>query len=92
MPRTPLKAARGYEFVKKGKGVMLRRKGSTGVGTTFSCTCQDGTGGCRVDINGDEASCMNNGCSGTCRWSVNLPGLSGMTVTMRAIRKPRRDE
>jgi hypothetical protein len=92
MGKRPLKAGRGYEFVKKGRnGIMLRRAGGGpgAVGTTFTCEC-DLTGGCKVIITGSEASCLNSGCSGACGWIVNVPGLIGFRVRAVAARKPNR--
>jgi hypothetical protein len=67
---------------------MLRRKGATGTtGTTFTCGCSS-SGGCRVEIDGGEASCMESGCSGTCKWSVNVPGLVGMKITATVLKAP----
>lgn len=81
-----LRAARGYTFVKRGRGVMLRKAGGTGPGVTFTCSCSL-SGGCRVEIDGSEASCLENGCSGSCKWSVNVPGLSGMRLVAAVVRR-----
>jgi len=90
MAKNALKAGRGYEFVKRGKGVLLRRKGAGagGAGVNFQCAC-DLSGGCRVEIDGSEASCLENGCSGKCGWSVVIPGLSGVKLIARAVKPTR---
>jgi hypothetical protein len=85
-PKTnTLKCARGYKFVRKGRGVMLRKATGGGGGVTFTCGCSL-SGGCRVEIDGGEASCMENGCTGSCKWSVNVPGLSGMRLMAAVVR------
>jgi hypothetical protein len=82
MARGVLKAGRGYEFVKRGRsGVTLRKKNSTGTtGVTFNCSCEGGSGGCKVVIQGQDASCFESGCSDTCSWVVKVPGLVGARV------------
>jgi hypothetical protein len=36
-----------------------------------------------VDIDGTSASCENDGCSGTCSWSIHIPGLQGVHILTR---------
>ena len=84
MAKLRLKAARDYEFVKKGRGsaVLQRKNDGGGASATFSCTCHVGAGTpgtCKVVIepDGSSISCEKDTCGGECKWSVNLPGLSG---------------
>ncbi|HEX7085756.1 MAG TPA: hypothetical protein VF198_05295 [Vicinamibacterales bacterium] len=83
-----LKAARGYEFVKRGTRVMLRHKatGSTGMSLTCGCQVEGGSGGkgCKIVIDGDEASCLSDGCK-QCSWEIKIPGLVAARVFARPI-------
>lgn len=86
-----IRAARGYEFVKRGNKVMLRQKatGSTGISLTCGCQVEGGTGAaknCKIVIQGDEASCLSDGCK-TCSWEIKVPGLAGARVFARPVRR-----
>ena len=81
--RIPLKAGRGYELVRKGRKSVTLRRISTGVGVDFTCGCI-GTGGCKVLIESDVATCQEDGCNDTCAWTVKVPGLVGAKVFVRA--------
>jgi hypothetical protein len=76
MAKHVLHAAEGHTFHKTGTHTIALMKGNGATGTTFTCGCS-ATGGCRVDMDGTTASCENDGCSGDCKWSIHLPGLSG---------------
>lgn len=80
-----LRCARGYTFKKVGRNrVALMRRGLKI--TTFTCECST-SGGCRVEMDGQTASCLERGCTGRCGWVVNVPGivggLSGMSLARR---------
>jgi hypothetical protein len=70
-----LKAGRGYQFKQTATGVALMR--GNGVTANFTCECS-GSGGCKVEIVGGTADCMESGCSGSCGWIVNVPGIAGV--------------
>jgi len=82
-----VRAARGYEFVKRGNRVMLRHKATGGTGMSLTCACH-GTGGgrtgCKITIDGDEAYCLSDGCS-RCLWEIKIPGLLGARVFAQAV-------
>lgn len=70
-----LRAAKGYKFKKVGRSSIALMRG--GVKTaTFTCEC-NASGGCRVEMDGPSAMCLENGCTGSCGWVVNLPGIYG---------------
>jgi hypothetical protein len=78
-----LKADKGYEFKVEGNGIALMKAGTKT--TTFTCECSSGTGGCRVEMNGQTAECLEGGCSGTCGWVVNVPGIFGLPAMRLAF-------
>ena len=69
-----LKAGRGHYFKRTATGIALMRGNSAQA--NFTCECS-GTGGCRVEIDGQSATCLESGCSGSCGWVVNVPGIAG---------------
>jgi hypothetical protein len=69
-----LKAGRGHYFKRTGTGIALMRGNSAQA--NFTCECS-GAGGCRVEIDGQSATCLESGCSGSCGWVVNVPGIAG---------------
>lgn len=87
--RGALKASRGFEFVKRGSSVMLRRKGATGGGATFTCGCQDSMKSCKVVIEGSDAMCLSDGCN-NCAWEVRVAGLANARVFAKVVARPRR--
>ena len=70
-----LKAGRGHHFVRTATGIALMK--GRGVKANFTCECSN-AGGCRVEIDGQTATCLENGCSGSCGWVVNVPGIAGV--------------
>lgn len=70
-----LRAARGFSFRRRGRGVMLMRGGVGAV--EFNCECSL-SGGCKVTIEGQTATCLESGCSGSCGWIVKVPGIVGL--------------
>jgi hypothetical protein len=80
-----LRCAKGYSFKKVGRnGVALMRQGVKV--TTFTCECSL-SGGCRVQMEDQTAICLESGCTGSCGWVVNVPGilgnLNGLTLAKR---------
>lgn len=70
-----LKAAKGYKLKRIGRKSIALMRG--GVKTsTFTCEC-NASGGCRVEMDGPSATCLENGCTGGCGWVVNVPGIYG---------------
>lgn len=70
-----IKAGRGHHFKQTATGIALMK--GRGVQANFTCECSN-AGGCRVQIEGQTATCLENGCSGSCGWIVNVPGIAGM--------------
>jgi hypothetical protein len=87
--RGALKASRGFEFVKRGSSVMLRRTGATGAGATFTCGCQNTDKSCKVVIDGTDAMCLNDGCS-SCAWEVRVAGLANARIFAKVVARPGR--
>ena len=93
MAKPVLKAGRGYKFVRKGRGAMLRRKtgaGAGGAGVSFSCSCHTSgaPGKCKVVIepDGSTIGCEKDTCGGVCKWSVDIPGMTGVTMALTSKR------
>lgn len=70
-----LKAGRGHHFKRTATGIALMK--GRAVQANFTCECSN-AGGCRVEIDGQTATCLENGCSGSCGWVVNVPGIAGV--------------
>jgi len=70
-----VKAGRGHVFKRVGNGIALMKGRSTQA--TFTCECTL-SGGCRVQMEDQTATCLENGCSGSCGWVVNIPGIAGV--------------
>ncbi len=70
-----LKAAQGYKLKKVGRSTIALMRGSVKT-ATFTCEC-NASGGCRVEMDGPNAMCLEGGCSGSCGWVVNVPGIYG---------------
>lgn len=70
-----LRAARGYTFRKVGRNrvALMYRRMST---VELSCECSQ-SGGYRVEIDGRSITCLESGCTGSCGWVVNVPGIRG---------------
>lgn len=71
-----------------GTSVVAMRKPS--ITAEFSCSCQDGSGGCAVitteTTGGDPAiSCVGDGCTGRCALFVKIPGNQFNLLVARAI-------
>ncbi len=70
-----LRAARGYKFKKVGRSTIALMRGNVET-ANFTCEC-NASGGCRVEMDGPSATCLESGCSGTCGWVINVPGIFG---------------
>lgn len=70
-----LRAARGYTFKKVGRSTIALMRGNVKT-ANFTCEC-NASGGCRVEMDGPSAICLESGCTGTCGWVINLPGIYG---------------
>lgn len=82
-----LRCIKGYEFKKVGRNrVALMRNNNAGV--TINCECSL-SGGCKLTIDPldpQTISCLNSGCTGTCGWIIQIPGLRGVMLKLpRAI-------
>jgi hypothetical protein len=89
-PGKTLRCLRGYEFKKVGRNkVALMRNNQVGV--TLNCEC-DLSGGCKVTIDPTDPqtiSCLNSGCTGACGWTINIPGIRGLSLRMSRAQVPR---
>jgi hypothetical protein len=75
----------GHSFRKIGthKVELMRGNGGAGAtGTTMTCGC-DKAGGCKVSIEGTTATCLEDGCKGSCTWTIHVPGLSGVFTLLK---------
>lgn len=61
-----LRANPGFHLEPQQGGTAMLRPNSGGAGVKLSCRCARGKGACFMTINGTEASCSPNGCSGDC--------------------------
>jgi hypothetical protein len=82
-----LRCMKGYEFQKIGRNrvALMHIGGGGGPGATFNCECSL-SGGCKVTIDPEDPqsiSCLESGCSGTCGWVISIPGIRGLTLTIR---------
>jgi len=79
-----LRAARGYKFKKVGRSTVALMRGNVKT-ANFTCECNT-SGGCRVEMDGQNAMCLESGCSGACGWVVNVPGIYGGLAAVLARR------
>lgn len=70
-----LRAASGYKLKKVGRSSVALMRGNVKT-ANFTCECNE-SGGCRVEMDGPSAMCLENGCTGACGWVVNVPGIYG---------------
>ena len=79
-----LRCGRGYTFERVGRNqIALMRNNQVGV--TIDCSCS-ASGGCKITIDPQDpqtVSCLESGCTGSCGWVINVPGLAG--VSFRAV-------
>ena len=78
-----LRCIKGYEFKKVGRRVALMRNNNIGV--TINCECES-SGGCKLTIDPQDPqtiSCLNSGCTSTCGWVIQIPGLRGVVLSFR---------
>lgn len=82
-----LRCAPGYEWKPQGRsGVALMRNNNAGV--TLNCEC-DLSGGCKLTIDPTDPqtiSCLNSGCTGSCGWVIQIPGLRGVMLKLSRAR------
>ena len=81
-----LRCIKGYEFKKVGRNrVALMRNNNVGV--TINCECSL-SGGCKLTIDPQDPqtiSCLNSGCTGTCGWIIQIPGLRGVMLKLPRV-------
>jgi hypothetical protein len=76
-----LSCKEGHTFQKTGTNTVALMRGNNATGTTFECAC-DKSGGCKVSLEGTTASCLEDGCKGSCTWTVHIPGLNGVFIAL----------
>jgi hypothetical protein len=77
-----LRATPGFHLESQQGGTAMLRPNSGGAGVTLSCRCARGKGACIMTINGSEASCSPNGCSGDCEMRLTT-GLKSHGITIQ---------
>jgi hypothetical protein len=86
--RTPnvLRCLPGYRWKTVGRTVALMRNNRPGV--TLNCECET-SGGCKVTIDPNDPqtiSCLNSGCSSSCGWIINIPGIIMRGLSVKVAR------
>ncbi len=72
----------GFHLEPQQGGTAMLRPNSGGAGVKLSCRCARGKGACFMTINGTEASCSPNGCSGDCEMRLTT-GLKSSGIMIQ---------
>ena len=79
-----LRVQSGYVLQQQADGsVMARKAGGGSGGSTFSCFCALGKGGCKMIVQGTDAWCSksdSNPCSNTCDMKISKFSGGGMMM------------